>query len=133
MPHSLSPLSAWDAAAEAQASVLAGTAQAGTAQAGTAQAGTAQRYVLKLYVAGITPRSEEAIRSVTAVCREHLAGLYDLAIIDIYQQPALARDEQIVAAPTLVKQQPLPLRKLIGSMANEEKVLVGLDLRPRSG
>ncbi len=89
------------------------------------------RYILRLYVAGITPRSQEAIRNVTEICEEHLAGRYDLQIVDLYQQPVLAKGEQIVAAPTLIKQLPEPLRKLIGSMADKEKVLVGLDLRPR--
>lgn len=90
-----------------------------------------QRYLLRLYVAGVTPRSEEAIRSVKAVCQEHLAGRCDLEVIDIYQQPTLAKDEQIIAVPTLIKKLPAPLRKIIGSMADTEKMLVGLDLRPR--
>lgn len=92
-----------------------------------------RKYVLRLYVAGISPRSEEAIRNVKAICDEHLAGRYDLQIIDIYQQPVLAKGEQIIAAPTLIKKLPEPLRRLIGSMADEDKVLVGLDLRPRDG
>jgi len=90
------------------------------------------RYVLKLYVAGITPRSAAAIKSITAICEQHLKGRYELEIIDIYQRPTLAKGEQILAAPTLIKQLPLPLKKLIGDMANEEKVLVGLDLRPKA-
>ncbi len=90
-----------------------------------------QHYVLRLYVAGMTPRSKEATRKVTAVCEEKLAGRYSLEVIDIYQHPTLAKGEQIVAAPTLVKKLPLPLRKIIGNMANEEKLLLGLDLRPR--
>jgi len=88
-----------------------------------------EKYTLRLYVAGLTPRSQEAIRTVTAICDEHLAGRYNLVVIDIYQQPVLAKGEQIIAAPTLVKQLPLPLRRLIGNMADKEKVLVGLDLR----
>ncbi len=91
-----------------------------------------QRYVLRLYVAGISPLSREAILSVKAICEEHLAGRYDLQIIDIYQQPVLTKGEQIIAAPTLIKKLPLPLRRLIGSMADEQKVLVGLDLRPKT-
>jgi len=87
------------------------------------------KYVLRLYVAGISPRSEQAIRKLKAICDEHLAGRYDLQVIDIYQQPVLARDEQIVAAPTLIKKLPRPLRRLIGGMADEERVLVGLDLK----
>jgi circadian clock protein KaiB len=88
-------------------------------------------YVLKLYVAGLTPRSREAIQTVSVVCDEHLAGRYELEVIDIYQQPVLARGDQIIAAPTLVKKLPLPLRRLIGSMADRDRVIVGLDLRPR--
>ncbi len=89
------------------------------------------RYVLKLYVAGVTPRSAAAITSVTAICEEHLRGRYELEIVDIYQRPVLAKGEQILAVPTLIKQLPLPLKKLIGDMANHERVLVGLDLRPK--
>ncbi len=90
-----------------------------------------QKYVLRLYVAGTTPRSQQAIRTVTAICEEHLAGRYELEVIDLYQQPTLAKGEQIIAAPTLIKKLPEPLRKFIGSMADKEKMLVGLDLRPK--
>jgi circadian clock protein KaiB len=89
-------------------------------------------HVLRLYVAGLTPRSQAAIRSVKAICEEHLVGHYDLQVIDIYQQPVLAKGEQIIAVPTLIKKLPLPLRKLIGSLADKERVLVGLDLREKS-
>jgi circadian clock protein KaiB len=88
-------------------------------------------YVLRLYVASLTPRSIAAIRSVKYVCERHLQGRYELEIIDIYQHPTLAKGEQIVAAPTLIKKLPLPLRRLIGDMADEERVLVGLDLRTK--
>ena len=91
----------------------------------------AERYVLRLYVAGLNPRSSTAIRGVTAICEEHLKGRYELEIVDIYQQPTLAKGEQIVAAPTLIKQLPLPLRRLIGDMASKDRILVGLDLRPK--
>ena len=90
-----------------------------------------QRYTLRLYVAGLTPRSQDAIRSVTAICEEHLAGRCDLEVIDIYQQPIFAKAGPIVAAPTLIKELPLPLRRIIGSMADKEKVLVGQDLRSK--
>lgn len=90
-----------------------------------------QRYTLRLYVAGLTPRSQEAIRSVTAICEEHLVGRCDLEVIDLYQNPVLAKGEQIIAVPTLIKKLPLPLRKIIGSMADKEKILVGLDLRSK--
>jgi circadian clock protein KaiB len=69
---------------------------------------------------------------ITEVCEEYLKGRYELAIIDIYQQPALARGEQIIAVPTLIKKLPLPLRRLIGSMTDLDKVLVGLDLRRKT-
>lgn len=90
-----------------------------------------QKYVLRLYVAGMTPRSTRAIENVRKICEEHLKGLYDLEVIDIYQQPILAKGEQIIAAPTLIKKLPLPLRKFIGSMSDEERILVGLDLKPK--
>jgi circadian clock protein KaiB len=88
-----------------------------------------QQYVLKLYVTGHTPRSIEAIASIRSICEEHLEGRYELQVIDVYQQPQLAEGEQIIAAPTLIKLLPLPLRRMVGNMSNEEKVLLGLDLR----
>jgi circadian clock protein KaiB len=88
-----------------------------------------QQYTLRLYVAGLSPRSQEAIRVISAICKEHLAGRYDLEVIDIYQHPEMAKEEQIIAAPTLIKRLPLPLRKIIGNMVDKEKVLVGMDLR----
>ncbi len=86
------------------------------------------RHVLRLYVAGMTPRSAEAIRRVTDFCEKHLAGRYELEIIDIYQMPALVQGEQIVAVPTLVKQLPAPLRRFIGDMHDEKRLLFGMDL-----
>jgi circadian clock protein KaiB len=91
-----------------------------------------QRYVLRLYVTGMTPRSTEAFTSIKKICDEHLDGLYDLEVIDIYQHPSLAKDEQIIAVPTLVKELPKPLRKLVGNLADVERVLFGLDLRPKA-
>ena len=88
-----------------------------------------ERYVLRLYVTGMTPRSMRAIENVRAICEEHLQGRYELEVIDIYQQPVLARGEQIVAAPTLIKKLPAPLRRIIGDLSNKERVLLGLDLR----
>ncbi len=88
-------------------------------------------YVLRLYVAGLTPKSTRTIADVKKICEEHLAGRYELEVIDIYQQPKLAKGEQIIAAPTLIKKLPLPLRKLIGDMSDQEKFLVGLDLHPK--
>ena len=86
-------------------------------------------YVLRLYVAGLTPRSTLAIQNIRKICEEHLEGRYDLQVVDIYQQPVLAEGEQIIAAPTLVKKLPLPLRRFIGDMSNTERILVGMDLR----
>jgi circadian clock protein KaiB len=88
-------------------------------------------YVLRLYVAGINPRSSTAIRNITRICEENLKDRYELQIIDLYQQPTLAKGEQIIAAPTLIKKLPLPLRRIIGDMANRDRVLVGLDLQPK--
>jgi circadian clock protein KaiB len=90
-----------------------------------------EKYILRLYVAGITPNSLRAIDNIKKICEEHLQGRYELQVIDLYQQPVLARGEQIIAAPTLIKKLPLPLRKIIGDMTNVERVLVGLDLRPK--
>lgn len=88
-----------------------------------------EKYLLKLYVTGTTPNSVKAISNLKQICEEHLSGRYDLEIIDLYQQPALARGEQIIAAPTLIKKLPLPLRRVIGDMSSTEKVLFGLDLK----
>ena len=85
--------------------------------------------MLKLYFAGATRRSGAAIRSVMEICEGYPKDRYELEIIDIYQQPTLAKGKHIVAAPTLIKKLPLPLRKLIGDMSNKDRVLVGLDLR----
>ena len=87
------------------------------------------RYMLTLYVAGMTPRSAQAIQKVTTFLEENLAGRYDLEIVDIYQKPALAHGEQIIAVPTLIKRLPQPLRRLIGDMNSEDKLLFGLDLK----
>jgi circadian clock protein KaiB len=88
-----------------------------------------EHYILRLYVAGVTPRSTHAIANIKHVCEEHLQGRYELEVVDIYQQPVLAAGEQIIAAPTLIKELPLPLRRLIGDMSNEERILLGLDLK----
>ena len=87
-----------------------------------------KRYVLRLYTTGMTRRSHEAVAAIKTICEKHLEGRYDLEVIDIYQHPALTKDEQIIAVPTLVKQLPAPLRRLVGNLSNEERVLVGLDL-----
>jgi circadian clock protein KaiB len=86
-------------------------------------------YLLKLYVTGTTPQSVRAIENIKKISEEHLKGRYVLEVIDLYRQPQLASGEQIIAAPTLVKHLPLPLRRIIGDMSNIDKVLVGLDLK----
>ena len=90
-----------------------------------------ERYVLRLYITGSTPRSSRAIQSIRSLCEEHLQGRYDLEVIDIHQQPVLARGEQIIAAPTLIKKLPAPLRKIVGDLSDVERVLMGIDLRPK--
>ncbi|KLK88358.1 hypothetical protein SZ63_04845 [Methanoculleus sediminis] len=92
---------------------------------------TDARYVLRLYVTGMTPRSQKAIENIKEISEEHLAGRYDLEVIDIYQQPERAQEAQVVATPTLIKQLPLPLRKLIGDMSDKERVLVGLGIQQK--
>jgi circadian clock protein KaiB len=89
-------------------------------------------YVLRLFITGTTPRSARAIANLRRVCEEHLKGEYDLEVVDIYQHPESAKEHQIIAAPTLVRMLPLPLRKIIGDLADEERVLAGLDLTPKS-
>ncbi len=89
------------------------------------------RYVLHLFVSGATLRSTQAIENIKAICESELAGRYELKVIDIYQQPELAKRYQVIAVPTLIKSLPVPLRMLIGDLSAKEKVLVGLNLRPR--
>jgi len=88
-------------------------------------------YELRLYIAGQTPRSLTALANLKKICDEHLAGKYHIEVIDLMKNPQLARGDQILAVPTLVRKLPEPLRKLIGDLSNTEKVLVGLDLRER--
>jgi circadian clock protein KaiB len=80
----------------------------------------------------MTPRSTQAISNIKKICEEYLNGRYDLQVIDIYQQPTLAIGEQIIAAPTLVKKIPLPIRRFIGDLSDKEKILMGLDLRAKA-
>jgi circadian clock protein KaiB len=93
-----------------------------------APAPIAERYVLRLFVTGMTPRSARAIKNLQAICDEYLDGRYELDVIDIYQQPDLTKGEQIIAAPTLIKTLPLPIRRLVGDMSDRARVLLGLDL-----
>jgi len=89
----------------------------------------AQAYQLRLYVAGQTPKSILALRNLKQICEEHLQGRYEIEMIDLLQNPQLARGDQILAVPTLVRRLPEPIKKIIGDLSNTERVLVGLDLR----
>ena len=93
-------------------------------------AGPKAKYMLRLYVTGTTGKSVRAIQNVRRICESHLKGQYDLEVVDIYKNLALARGDQIIAAPTLIKRLPVPLRRLIGDMSDEERVLAGLDIHP---
>jgi len=90
-----------------------------------------QKYVLRLYVAGATAKSARAIENLRKICEEHLKGRYELEVVDIYQHPERARSEQVIAAPTLIKKLPVPLRKFIGDLSDLERVLVGLELKEK--
>jgi circadian clock protein KaiB len=90
-----------------------------------------ERFWLRLYIAGKTPRSVSAFTNLKKICEEHLQGRYELEIIDLIENPALARGDQILAVPTLVRRLPEPIKKIIGDLSNSERVLVGLDLRSR--
>jgi len=93
--------------------------------------GETQTFLLRLYIAGMTVKSTRAMLNIRKICEENLKGRYELEVIDIYQQPELAHDAQIIASPTLIKELPLPLRKFIGDMSDKERILVGMDLRPK--
>lgn len=88
------------------------------------------KYLLRLYVAGNTKKSTEAIANIRQICETHLKGRFELEVVDIYQQPELVRGQQIIAAPTLIKMLPTPLRRIVGDLSRTERVLVGLDLKP---
>jgi circadian clock protein KaiB len=93
--------------------------------------GAPRKFLLRLYVTGTTPRSALAIENIKSICEEHLKGRYELEVVDVYQRPTLAAEEQIIATPTLIKVLPAPLRRLIGDLTDEERVLMGLDLKPK--
>ncbi len=96
---------------------------------GRADGSKPQRYVLHLYVAGLSPRSQKALENIKKICVEHLRGRYKLVVHDIYKNPLIAKNGQILAAPTLIKELPLPLRQFVGDMSDTIKLIVGLDLR----
>ena len=85
-------------------------------------------YVLKLYITGMTPNCRRAVENVKCICEKHLTNRYQLEIVDMYQAPEMAKEDQIIASPTLVRKSPGPIKRLIGDMSNTEKVLKGLDL-----
>ncbi|HEX4348636.1 MAG TPA: circadian clock KaiB family protein [Vicinamibacterales bacterium] len=110
---------------------MTGRKKVGTKRRKTLSRPRQGKYVLRLYISRSTTRSRVALENIERVCEEHLKGRYDLEVIDIQDQAALARDEQIVAVPTLIKRLPAPLQRLVGDMSDLDKVLVGLDLRVR--
>lgn len=87
------------------------------------------KYILRLYITGTTNRSVLALTNLKKICEEYLEGRYELEVIDLYKKPSLAKGDQIIAAPTLIKKLPLPFRRIIGDMSNKEKVLLGLDIK----
>ena len=91
-----------------------------------------EKYVLRLYIAGMTTKSKQAIQSISQICQEHLKGRCELEVIDVFRHPVLAKGEQIIATPTLIKKLPLPLRRFIGDITETERILLGLDLRPKT-
>jgi len=92
----------------------------------------AEHWILRLYIAGMTPASRTALANIRAICAEHLEGRYTLEVVDLLERPTLAEGDQIFAVPTLVRQLPPPLRKIIGDLSDTEKVVVGLDIQPAS-
>ena len=97
---------------------------------GRPDAKPAEKYMLRLYVAGQTPKSLAAFANLKKICDEHLAGRYRIEVIDLCETPALAKGDQILALPTLVRKLPEPMRRIIGDLSDTEKVLVGLDISP---
>ena len=107
-------------------------ASAAKAQARKPRGGVKKNaYDLRLYIAGQTPRAVKALENLEQICKEHLAGRYRIVVIDLLKAPRLARGDQIVAVPTLVRKLPTPVRRIIGDLSNTQRVLVGLDLRTR--
>ena len=100
-----------------------------SARAAKKESARRKMYSLRLYITGQTPRSASSIRNLREVCDEFLEGRFELQVIDLYQRPELAREAQVVAAPTLIKKLPLPSRRLVGDLSNKNEVLLGLDLK----
>src|SRR3954465_3364823 len=91
-----------------------------------------KEWILRLYIAGRSARAEAALRNLEAICEEHLSGCYEIEVIDLLKHPQLARGDQIVAVPTLVRRLPQPVKRMMGELSNAARVLIGLDLRPRT-
>lgn len=91
------------------------------------------KYLIKLYVTGRTPRAQQAIRNLEMICEQELGGRYELVVIDVLERPQLAEDEKILATPTVVKELPAPIRRIIGDLSDIDRVLLGLDLRSVPG
>jgi circadian clock protein KaiB len=106
-----------------------GNLKKGASQTEVQEEPKVEKYLLRLYVTGQTSRSMRSIENVRGICERYLKGRYDLEVIDIYQQPALAAEGQIIAAPTVIKSRPLPLRRLVGDFSNQSRVLAALDLQ----
>ena len=104
--------------------------QTGTVSVNGKGRSTKALWELRLYVAGMTPTSIRAFENLQKLCEEHLQGVYSIQVIDLLERPTLARGDQIIAVPTLVRRLPTPVKKIIGDLSNTERVLVGLDLRP---
>jgi circadian clock protein KaiB len=102
-----------------------------TADAGPPAADPAERCLLRLYVAGRSPKCVTALENLRRFCEAHMAGRYEIEVVDLLENPRLAKDDQIVAIPTLVRRLPEPLRKIIGDLSHTERMLVGFDLKPR--
>lgn len=90
-----------------------------------------KKFILKLYVAGQTPRTQQAITNIREICDRDLLGAYELIVVDVLERPQLAENEKILATPTLVKELPLPLRRVVGDLSDRERVLIGLDIAAR--
>ena len=99
-------------------------------QSPASPAGGGREYELRLYIAGQTSKSAAALKNLRRICESHLAGIYRIEVIDLLKTPALAAGDQILAVPTLVRRLPEPIKKIIGDLSNEERVLVGLDIKP---
>jgi len=104
-----------------------------TAVLGSEQDPPGERFMLRLYVAGQTPKSLAAFANLRRICETHLAGRYEIEVVDLLERPALARGDEIVAIPTLVRKLPEPITKVIGGLSDTERVLVGLQLLPKTG